>query len=113
MDIEGLHKVVVQGFASVSDRIDSVNARIDLVEANLGTRIDSVEAKLGTEIDSVEANLGTGFAAVNDRIDALETHMDGEFGRVKDALQEHGRQLKDIRAVLDRKVDRDELGARH
>jgi len=26
---------------------------------------------------------------------------------------EHGRQLKDIRAALDRKVDRDELEARH
>ena len=113
MDIEDLHKVVVQGFASVSDRIDSglaaVNARIDSVEAKLGARIDSVEAKLGTGFAAVR----TGFAAVNDRFDALETHMDGEFGRVKDALQEHGRQLKDIRAGLDRKVDRDELGARH
>jgi hypothetical protein len=50
---------------------------------------------------------------VNGRIDALETHMDGKFGRVKDALLEHGRQLKDIRTALDRKVDRDELEARH
>ena len=88
MDIEDLHKVVVQGFASVNDRIDSV-------EAKLGTRMDSLEARLGT------------------RIDALETRMDGEFGRVKDALLEHGRQLKDIRAALDRKVERDELEARH
>jgi hypothetical protein len=102
MDIEDLHRVVVQGFASVSDRLDSVNARID-----------SVEAKLGIRIDSVEAKLDTGFAAVNGRIDTLETHMDGEFGRVKDALLEHGRQLEDLRAALDRKIDRDELEARH
>jgi hypothetical protein len=35
------------------------------------------------------------------------------FGRVKDAIMEHGRQLKDIHSALDRKVDRDELVARH
>ena len=73
MDIEDLHRVVVQGFASLNDKIDS------------------------------------GLASVNDRFDKV----DAEFGRVKDALMEHGRQLKDIRAALDRKVDRDELEARH
>ena len=87
MDIEDLHKVVVQGFASVNDRIDSVSDR-------LGARIDSLDAK------------------VDARFAALEVHMDAEFGRVKDALLEHGRQLTSIHAALARKVDRDELGAR-
>jgi len=77
MDIEELHRVVVQGFASVTDRLDSADARLNAVEARLTEK------------------------------------MDAEFGRVKDALMEHGRQLKDIRAALDRKVDRDELEARH
>ena len=77
MDIEDLHRVVVQGFASVTDRLDSADARLNAVEARLTEK------------------------------------MDAEFGRVKDALMEHGRQLKDIRAALDRKVDRDELEARH
>ena len=77
MDIEELHSVVVQGFASVTDRLDSADARLNAVEARLTEK------------------------------------MDAEFGRVKDALMEHGRQLKDIRAALDRKVDRDELEARH
>ena len=80
MDIEDLHRVVAQGFASVSDRFDSVDARL---------------------------------AAVDAKVDAVKVQMDAEFGRVKDALMEHGRQLKDIRAALDRKVDRDELEARH
>jgi hypothetical protein len=88
MDIEELHRVVVQGFASVTDKIDSVEAR-------LTERVDS------------------GLTGVNQGIDALQIHMDAELGRVKDALVEHGRQLKDIRAALDRKVDRDELEARH
>jgi hypothetical protein len=95
MDIEELHRVVVQGFASVTDRIDSVETRLTSVETRLTERIDS------------------GLAGVNQRIDALQIHMDAELGRVKDALTEHGRQLKDIRAALDRKVDRDELEARH
>jgi hypothetical protein len=73
MDLEELHRVVVQGFASVNDRFNSVDARLA----------------------------------------AFEEKVDAEFGRVKDALMEHGRQLKDVRAALDRKVDRDELEARH
>jgi hypothetical protein len=91
MDIEELHRVVVQGFASVNARFDSVEARLTAVD------------------EKVES----GLTGVNQRIDALQIHMDVEFGRVKDALMEHGRQLKDIRAALDRKVDRDEVEARH
>ena len=88
MDIEELHRVVVQGFASVTDRFDSADARLAAVEARLDARITSVEARLTEKSDS-------------------------ELGQVKDALMEHGRQLKDIRAALDRKIDRDELEARH
>jgi len=91
MDIEELHRVVVQGFASVTDRFDSADARLTAVEARLTEKIDS------------------GLTAVNQRIDGV----DAELGRVKDALMEHGRQLKDIRVALDRKVDRDELEARY
>ena len=80
MDIDELHRVLVQGFASVNGRFDSVDARLASVEA---------------------------------KVDTLQVYVDTEFGRVKDALLEHGRQLKDIRAALDRKVDRDELEARH
>ena len=102
MEIEDLHRVVVQGFASVNDRFDSVDARLESVDA----RLTAVEARLTERIDS-------GLPGVNQRIDALQIHMDAEFGRVRDALMEHGRQLKDIRAALDQKVDRDELEARH
>ena len=80
MDIEELHRVVVQGFASLNDTFDSLDHKVE-----------------------------SGFAAVNARFE----HVDQELGRVKDALLEHGRQLKEIRAALDRKVDRDELEAPH
>ncbi len=112
MDIEELHRVVVQGFASLNDKIDSglggVNGRLDSVEG----RLQSVEGRLHTvegRLESVDGRLDS----LEGRFDRLEAHMDAEFGRVKDALTEHGRQLKDIRAALDRKVDRDELEARH
>jgi archaellum component FlaC len=101
MDLEELHRVVVQGFASVHDRIDGVNDRIDAVN----DRIDAVNER----IDDASDRLDSGLAAVNARFDAV----DAEFGQVKDALMEHGRQLKDIRSALDRKVDRDELEAQH
>ncbi len=99
MDIEDLHRVVVQGFASLNDKIDSGLASVN-------DKIDSGLASVPDKVDS-------GLASVNQRIDSLQVHLDAEFGRVKDALMEHGRQLKDIRVALDRKVDRDELEARH
>jgi len=95
MDIEDLHRVVVQGFASMTDKVDSV------------------EARLTERIDSGLTSVNHRITGVNQRIDALQIHMDAEFGRVKEALMEHGRQLKDVRAALDRKVDRDEREARH
>ena len=101
MDIDELHRVVVQGFASVNGRFDSVDARL----ATVDTRLTGVEARL----TSVEGRLTN----VEGKVDTLQVHVEAEFGRVKDALMEHGRQLKDIRAALDRKVDRDELEARH
>ena len=93
MDIEELHGVVVQGFATMNDRFDSMGVRIDSVEA----RMDS----MGTRMDALESKVDAGFAT-----------MDAEFGRVKDALLEHGRQLTSIHETLSR-TDRDALEARH
>jgi tetrahydromethanopterin S-methyltransferase subunit G len=119
MDIEELYRVVVQGFASVNDRFDAMNAKFEAKFDAVNDRFDAMNAKfeakfdaVNAKFDAVNAKIDSGLAAVNQRIDALTVHMDAEFGRVKDALMEHGRQLKDIRAALDRKVDRDEFEAR-
>ena len=117
MDIEELHRVVVQGFASLNDKIDSgvgsLNDKFGLELASLNDKFGSELASLNDKIDSGLASLNdkvdSGFAAVNARFE----HVDDELGRVKDALMEHGRQLKDIRAALDQKLDRDEVEARH
>jgi hypothetical protein len=53
MDIEDLHRVVVQGFASVSDRFDSVDAQL----AGLSRRIETLEDAVrqhSTSIRSLE-----------------------------------------------------------
>ena len=104
MDLEELHRVVVQGFASVNARFDSVDGRLTGVEDRLTAvegRLTGVEARL----TGVEGRL----TSVEGKVDNLQIQME----RVKDAVMEHGRQLKDIHAALDRKVDRDELEARH
>ncbi len=82
MELEDLHRVVVQGFASLNDKIDSVETR-------LSGRIDSLQDEM------------------NDRFG----RVDQDLALVKEAVMEHGRQLKDVRATLDKKVDRDEVEA--
>jgi archaellum component FlaC len=101
MDIEELHRVVVQGFASMGDRIDSVDSRVADLRAHMDTEFGRVQEQFG-QVQEQFRHVHEEFGRVHQ-----------EFGRVKDALMEHGRQLKDIRGALDRKVDRDELEAQH
>ncbi|SUW97995.1 BdrR [Campylobacter jejuni subsp. doylei] len=49
-------------------RIDTVDAKIDKVEASLNARIDKVEASLNARIDKVEASL-------NAKIDSFKTEV--------------------------------------
>src|SRR5580704_2429776 len=71
-------------------RIAAVNARIDLVEANLTARIDSVVANLTARIDSVETKLNARIDSVETklttRIDSLEAKLDAKFERWTMAL---------------------------
>ena len=68
MELEDLHRVVVQGFASVSDRFDSVDARL----TSRRIRIDSLDARLSDWIDSRNARL-------SGRIDSLDASLSGRF----------------------------------
>jgi hypothetical protein len=78
MELEDLHRVVVQGFASVSDRFDSVDARL----TGLSDRIDSLDARLSGRIDSLEARL-------SGRIESLEA-----------AVIHHSAEIRSLRADL-------------
>lgn len=56
-----------------------LGGRIDTVERNLNTKIDTVEHNLNTKIDTVEHNLrdkiATETAALGDRIDHMNQHL--------------------------------------
>jgi hypothetical protein len=67
---------------------------------------------------------GEALAATNDRFDSLERTVTLRFDRLQavalehgqqlkehgQQLKEHGQQLREIRSILERKVDRDEVG---
>jgi hypothetical protein len=65
-----------------------------------GERLDGVEQRLDTRIDGLEQTMTAGFARVGEQL----AELSHEVGRVKIAVLEHGRALKD-------KVDRDEVRA--
>jgi hypothetical protein len=46
-----------------------------------------------------------------DRVDRRFDRVDQEMGLLKSAVLEHGRELKEIRAGLEKKVDRNEVEA--
>ena len=64
-------------------------------------------ASLNDKIDATTARFETRF----DRIDARFDRVEHELGLMKSAVLEHGRQLKEIRVTLDKKVDRDDVEA--
>lgn len=100
ISLEQLHQVVVQGFASINSKLD---AKVDALETKIGAldaKIDGVDAKLDAKVDALEAKMDAGFARI-----------DQDFAFVKRAITDHTQELKEIRATLDKKVDRDEVEA--
>ena len=45
MDIDELHRVAVQGFASVNGRFDSVEARLDTLQAHVNVEFGRVKER--------------------------------------------------------------------
>jgi len=70
------------------DRVETaLNARIDKVETTLNAKIDRVEANLNAKIDRVEANLNT-------KIDRVETTLNAKIDKVAVELKSDIQQLK-------------------
>jgi hypothetical protein len=73
----------------------------------------------GEDLQVVREQMTRGFEEVNrglEQVDRRFDRVDEDLVRVKDAIGEQGRQLKDVhaqlrdlRAAVDRKVDRDEV----
>ena len=64
-------------------RIDTVDAKIDKVEASLNAKIDKVEASLNARIDKVEASLNARIDTVDAKIDKVENKLDSFKTEVK------------------------------
>ena len=56
-------------------RIDTVDAKIDKVEASLNAKIDKVEASLNARIDKVEASLNAKIDKVENKLDSFKTEV--------------------------------------
>jgi predicted nucleic acid-binding Zn-ribbon protein len=66
----------------------------------------------GEKMDSLEAKMDRRFEQMDRRFEQIDRRFDGveeRIGRVESAILEHTRQLKDLRAAVDCKVDRDQL----
>jgi hypothetical protein len=68
--------------AQTTERLESLNQKIDSVEARLTQRIDSVEAKLTQRIDSVEAKLTQRIDSLGKTVDGIETRMNAQDTRI-------------------------------
>jgi chromosome segregation ATPase len=88
--------------------------KLDMVNDSLSRRIDAVNDSLSRRISELEQRMDARFEQVEGRFEQVEGRLDrieGRLDRVEDALLQHTRQLKAIRAALDRKVDRDDMSS--
>ncbi|EOH9964814.1 hypothetical protein ACMFN1_001656 [Campylobacter jejuni] len=63
-------------------RIDTVDAKIDKVEASLNAKIDKVEASLNAKIDTVDAKIDKVEASLNAKIDKVEASLNAKIDTV-------------------------------
>jgi len=73
----------------------------------------------GESLDGLREQMTRGFAEMNRRfaevdgrfeqVDRRFDRVEQELGQVKDAVMVHQRQLRELRAAVDKKVDRDEV----
>ncbi|VTX61264.1 KID repeat protein [Campylobacter jejuni] len=74
-------------------RIDTVDAKIDKVEASLNAKIDKVEASLNARIDKVEASL-------NAKIDKVEASLNAKIDKVENKLDSFKTEVKTYVIIL-------------
>jgi predicted nuclease with TOPRIM domain len=115
--IEELRRIVVQGFASVNDRFDALDAklsgRIDGLEGGMGRleggmgRLEGRMGRLEGRMDGLEGRMD----GLEAKMDGLEAKMETGFARVDEAFAYVRRALLDHNEELRKKVDRDEVEA--
>jgi uncharacterized protein (DUF3084 family) len=111
-------KKTVRRRASDADGARAFTVVLEQIRADnrvFGEALGTVREELGAfrhEFDVFRQEVGAfrqEFDAFRQEVGQRFDGVEGDLGRVKDAIGEHGRQLRDLRAAVDRKVDRDEV----
>jgi hypothetical protein len=102
--MRGEYRAVGEDLQSFREEFQSFRKDVDARFDRVNTRFDQVDARF----DQVDGRFG--------QVDGRFDQVDGRLGRVehdivllKDAVVENTRELKHLRVVVDKKVDRDEI----
>ena len=96
-----LERLVRGGFRQVDTRFRQVDARF--------TRIDRRFTNVHLEFRNLRKEMNEGFAAVDDRIDRLATHVDG-FMKLHETLDIEVRVMKEQMNRFEERLNRLEAG---
>jgi phosphate uptake regulator len=110
-DVRSQFKVFGEALQVVNEKVDRLDRHVtsgfERVDREMATRFERVDREMATRFEHVDREMATGFERV-----------DRELGLVKAVVLEHGRELRQIRggmtrleAVMEKKVDRDEVEA--
>ncbi|MBM4333900.1 MAG: hypothetical protein FJ117_22240 [Deltaproteobacteria bacterium] len=72
----------------VDFKVETLNKKIDGVDANLNRKIDSVEENLNRKIDGVESRLSNEIRATNQKIESVRDSLDQKIDSVEARLSE-------------------------
>jgi hypothetical protein len=94
-------------FKVFGEALQVVNEKVDRLDRHVTSGFERVDREIATGFERVDREMATGFERV-----------DRELGLVKAVVLEHSRELRQIRggmtrleAVMEKKVDRDEVEA--
>jgi hypothetical protein len=92
-------------------KVETLNKKIDGVDANLNQKIDSVEEKLDRKIDGVEERLNQKIDSVEEKldrkIDGVEERLSQKIDAVASDLSAHRADTEGHRSVYQVKENRD------
>jgi len=86
----------------VDFKVETLNKKIDGVDANLNQKINSVEENLNRKIDGVESRLSNEIRATNQKIESVRDSLDQKIESVRESLDQ---KIESVEARLSEKID--------
>ena len=84
--------------AAITENVQQVEKKIDVVETKLEKKIDAVETKLEKKIGAVETKLEKKIDALDRKIDAVETKLEKKIDAVETKLE---RKIDTVETKID------------